>query len=948
MPAVPLDELVRDWVMQDFGLQDDKCFCSDSDGTIEAAMVRRVLDELQGSVDPLRRRLREYQQQGVSASDPRWKSLYVDACSKRREQRLQIVIAKAPRIVYTRHHNLGGSHYAYTEAQSDGQAERNFRPGAALCIVDVDAGLGRVRTLLEDPQGVIRDPDVSHDGQRVLFAWKKSDRLDDYHLYEFDLETEHVRQLTFGLGFADYEGIYLPDGNVLLNSTRCVQTVDCWWTEVSNLYTCDLSGHNLRRISFDQVHTNYPQLLEDGRVIYTRWDYNDRGQVFPQPLFQMNADGTNQTEFYGNNSWFPTTVLHARGIPGTQKLVAVLSGHHSDQRGKLAIIDPSKGTQEAEGVQLIAPVRETKAVRIDSYGQEGDQFQYPFALSETDFLVTYDPIGSGNHRYNRPYGVYWMSADGRRELLAWNSELSSNQSVPLQARPPQRIRPNEVDYRKDEGVYYLKDIYAGPGLKGIPRGTVKRLRVVALEFRAAGIGANGNQGPAGGALVSTPVAISNGSWDVKRVLGEANVYEDGSACYRVPARTPVYFQALNEKGHVVQTMRTWSTLQPGEVLSCVGCHESKSEAASSTGGSSSAQLAGPQDLDPFYGPARGFSFNHEIQPILDRHCVRCHNDRQTLWSSIDPTREIANADPLTLNGTSFPSEGNTETSILAFSLLSDSTIDAQAKRYFSDGYLALTHAVMGTRRGGLAGTPNAWVNWIDIQSSPVMLPPYHAGAANSRLFDLLEQGHYEVELTREELEKMACWIDLLVPYCGDYTEANAWSDAEQQKYSHFASKRQWMADQVDRNVAALLGNEPTVVAKPNNTYRNLAIHSRASDHPKQSASQDPDKQQNVWWQMHFGKQVTTDRISLFLPTDAARETQGYTATLEFSDGSRERIRIAKTAERQDFTFAPRTMTSLQITTLSPAPLPGWPGFNDIEIWGRDAEDVPPSWKARNP
>ena len=144
-----------------------------------------------------------------------------------------------PQWIFTKHHTLGGSHYAYTEGQSDAQHERQFNPGAALCRLDLEGDQARVSTLIEDSDGVIRDPDVSWDGRHVLFAWKKSDREDDYHLYEMAVADGSVRQLTDGLGFADYEGVYLPNDDILFNSTRCVQTVDCWWTEVSNLYTCD-------------------------------------------------------------------------------------------------------------------------------------------------------------------------------------------------------------------------------------------------------------------------------------------------------------------------------------------------------------------------------------------------------------------------------------------------------------------------------------------------------------------------------------------------------------------------------------------------------------------------------------------------------------------------------------------------------------------------------------
>jgi hypothetical protein len=702
---------------------------------------------------------------------------YLRTCEARRAQRL----AGVPRrVVFVKHFNLTGSHYAYTEGLSDAQHERTFKAGAALCVLEFrpvgraldarrgdDSGLRRaealqvetepvVETLLDDPKGVIRDPDVSYDGKRVLFAWKKSDREDDYHLYEMDLATRAIRPLTRGLGVADYEGAYLPGGDILFNSTRCVQTVDCWWTEVSNLYLLEADpstslgaragGTRIRRVAFDQVHDNYPTVTPDGRVLYTRWEYNDRGQVYPQALFEMNADGTGQREFYGNSSWFPTTIAHARAIPGSSKVLAVATGHHSDQSGKLIVIDPRRGRQENEGVQLVAPVRETKAVRVDAYGQDGDQFQHPYPLNEREFLVSYapEPPPRGG---KVGFGLYWMDIDGHRELLAWDEALSCARPVPLAARPEPKRRPAVADTYGTNGSYYVQDVYAGPGLAGIPRGTVKRLRVVALDYRAAGIGHNGNGGPAGGALVSTPIAINNGGWDVKRVLGSVPVEEDGSAHFVVPARTPVYFQLLDARGFVVQTMRSWTTLQPGERQSCVGCHENKNSAPPANYGAALAARKPARELEPFHGPARGFSYPAEIQPIWDRHCNECHTGAKEKDK--------------------------------AFSLLATPVEDKQAKRFWSESYVNLT-------RGGPS---NRWVNWISVQSIPPMLPPYPAGAALSPLFPLLEKGHYHVKLDPAEVEKIACWLDLLVPFCGDYREAAAWTPEERKKYDHFLEKR---------------------------------------------------------------------------------------------------------------------------------------------------------------
>ena len=763
-----------DWVCQDYGLDFSAWLASGGDAEIEKRMMRRVLDELGSAGEKSARAFDTLCRTNASPSDGRWLKLYVEACEERRRIRLAGLVERFEKIVFTKHYNIGGSHYAYTEGLSDAQAERHFVPGSALCVLETAGGRVKVRTLLEDREGVIRDPDVSFDGRRILFAWKKSDRQDDYHLYEMEVASGRVRQLTFGRGFADYEGAYLPNGDIIFNSTRCVQIVDCWWTEVSNLYTCDKDGRYLRRLSFDQVHTNYPTVLEDGRVIYTRWDYNDRAQIYPQALFQMNPDGTAQSEYYGNNSWFPTTIMHARGIWGTQKVVAVLSGHHSDQRGKLAIIDNRRGRQEASGVQLIAPVRATEAVRVDSYGQEGEQFQYPYAVSEREFLVSYDPQSAGNRRYSRPYAVYLMTIDGRRELLAWDSEISCNQAIPLAARERPHVRPSVVDYRKKTGTYYVQDIYFGPGLEGVVRGAVKRLRVVGLEFRAAGIGETRNNGPGGGALASTPIGVGNTSWDVKVVLGDATVYEDGSAMFEAPARMPVYFQALDEKGRMVQTMRSWSTLQPNETYSCVGCHENKNEAPPSVR-KTLAMRAGPEALKPFYGPARGFSFEREVQPILDRHCISCHDGSEDGVAS----------------------------------LRADRVTDGRAKRRWSESYLFLTGANSTGRGDGLyKGNPDGkLVRWVHGMSVPSMLAPYSAGAAKSRLIAMLEEGHEDVRLSREEMDKIACWIDLVVPYCGDYAEANAWDSGEAAKHARFVGKRLRMAELERKNIEELIAAE---------------------------------------------------------------------------------------------------------------------------------------------
>jgi murein DD-endopeptidase MepM/ murein hydrolase activator NlpD len=780
--AVTRDSVLRDWMLQDYMnidlpealarkkeqwrnthlrspearfdppvLETLSCFVSGTDHVVEKRMIEQVFKELGRDSASLRSDLEHLVSEDVPGCDPAWKALYVRACDARRVMRLAPLIATWQRFVFDQHRHMPES-WKYTEGLSDARNHRFFAPGACLEILELNGSYGRVLTLIDDPLGCIRNPDVSYDGKRVLFAWKRADRDDDFHLYEMDVATRDLRQLTHGLGFADYEGVYLPDGNILFSSTRCVQSVDCHWVEVSNLFLMDGQGQAMRRIGFDQVHTIFPTVTDDGRVLYTRWDYNDRAQMYTQPLFEMNCDGTGQREFYGGSSWFPTNIIHARQIPGTRKVAAIITGHHVPAHGKLGIIDASLGRQEGRGIVLLAPERIADPVRVDRYGMEGSQWQYVWPLSEDRFLVTL-ALPESDGALGR-FNIFLTDRHGRRELLVEGRQsgegIGCRQIVPLAPRPVPHLRPSLVDYRKTTGFLYMQDVYQGLGLPHVARGTIDRLRVVGLEYRAAGVGHAQQEGRGGKADVSTPISVGNGSWDVKVVYGSAKVYDDGSAFFEVPARKPLYFQAIDKDGIAVQTMRSWTTLMPGETQSCVGCHEHKNSTVRAGLARPIAASRPPQPLIPFYGPARGFSYTAEVQPILDRLCVSCHDGREDV--------------PLDLRG--------------------DLVHLPEMKRMVARSFLELTHTQ--NERGDCH---HPMVNWIDSMSEPEMLPPLVRGAGASGLVTLLKKGHKGVVPSAEALEKIACWLDLLVPYCGDYLEHNTWSQQELAFYDHYARKR---------------------------------------------------------------------------------------------------------------------------------------------------------------
>jgi hypothetical protein len=168
---------------------------------------------------------------------------------------------------------------------------------------------------------------------------------------------------------------------------------------------------------------------------------------------------------------------------------------------------------------------------------------------------------------------------------------------------------------------------------------------------------------------------------------------------------------------------------------------------------------------PFFDEPRGFSYTRDVQPILDRHCVSCHDGAEDV--------------PYDLRGEDVHQE--------------------EMKRNIARSYLELTHT-----QGVRGDCDHPLVNWIDCMSEPELLPPYHRGAGTSGLVKLLRAGHGEVELTPDELERIACWIDLLVPYCGDYLEKHAWSKGELEFYEHFAEKRRKQEALERRNIEELI------------------------------------------------------------------------------------------------------------------------------------------------
>lgn len=569
-----------------------------------------------------------------------------------------VINGYASEYIITRHKPMSGTFYAYTEGVTDDLAGVNggegnesvFWPGSQLLKLklsyDLDGNLQREEELLIDsPNGVVRDPDVSSDGKKVVFSWKQN-KQDDYHLYIYDLETEYIEQITFGQGISDTEPKWLPNGQIVFSSSRAIQIVDCWKTPVSNIYICNADGSEIIRVGYDQVHTTYPTVTEDGRVLYTRWDYNDRTQMYVQALFSMNSDGTGQTAVFGNNSNNPTTVMHTVSVPGaTSKYLTIVSGHHVTQGGKLAFIDTAIERDGQSPLDYVFEPAES-GESIDTLGQVGRIYKYPIALNDSEMMFARAESWASAKQETKFNLYYYNEVTGETICIADcnGGAISCSQIAPIRSKRT-FIRPSMVDYSKDTGTYYVANVYEGDTMKDVEFGSIKYLRVVAIDYRPYAVGAvsagNSSAYPDGYGTSDpcTPVGTANSTWDVKKVLGIVPVEEDGSVMFSCPSDLPVYFQLLDENGMLIQSMRSWSTLMPGETFSCIGCHENKNNVPVSVSEITLAMKKGVQkiqkdlwmtteeyeDYDP-YTDYKGFSYANEIQPILDRSCISCHTN----------------------------------------------------------------------------------------------------------------------------------------------------------------------------------------------------------------------------------------------------------------------------------------------------------------------------------
>jgi hypothetical protein len=554
-------------------------------------------------------------------------------------------------LVFVKRFTYSANHY-YTEYINSA-----WTPGGNLCVLDLKSG--EVRDLLPQmASGVFERFDVSFDAKKIVFAWKRAAQ-EGYRIYEVGVDGKHLRQLTFPPpneaelqrdyrvfphyhhGTDDMQPCYLPDGGIAFISTRCQYGILCDGPDdftTTVLYRMDGDGKNLQKLSNSSVSEASPVMLPDGRLMYTRWEYVDKGAVSVKCLWAMRPDGTASQEIYGNDLALPPTLLYGRPIPGAANQFVVLGTPHYPQNGMGTVIrlDMAKPIRTREPMTYITDDVDIGAEPGFAFRENGGEwkqdreglgrlFKDPYPLSSGKFLVAHKPAGE---KWNAPraYGLYLLDERGTVRLVYRDPAISCWLPYPLTPRvkPPVLSTPRDAARAKaGEAVCMVSDVYHG--LEKVDRGTIKWLRILEQVPRPWAA----RRRWAGDEYDQQHVCITKDTHlGLKVQHGIVPVEEDGSAHFVVPAGRNIFFQALDARCMAIQTERTFVNYMPGETRSCIGCHETPRDAARSHGHSAPTAFARPPSVP---GPQPGetsarrvLNFLTDVQPVFDKNCVRCH------------------------------------------------------------------------------------------------------------------------------------------------------------------------------------------------------------------------------------------------------------------------------------------------------------------------------------
>jgi len=613
------------------------------------------------------------------------------------------LLTDQPILFVTRKQYRPDHHNTETMFQTCEVNTGSYDTEGAFKLLDVKSGTSKT-LYAPGPGCTVRDPELAFDAKKILFSMRKG-RDDDYHIYDMGADGTAVRQLTSAPAVSDIDPLWLPDGDIVFSATREPKYCMCNRHIMCNLYRMASDGANIHQIGKSTLFEGHASLMPDGRVLYDRWEYVDRDFGDAQGLWVCNPDGTGHAIYWGNNTTSPGGVIDARSLSQANLAIAVLAACHDRPWGALGLIDRSKGVDGRAPVLRTWPADfinriKTEGEDFDSSKSIARKYEDPYPLDDRHFLCSHQ-TGNGEEM-----ALYYIDLCGN-EVLLHAEAPSCFDPMPLRPRTPPPVLPTRRNFAdpKAPGYFYVQNAYIGTHMQGVAPGAIKALRIVESPEKR-----NWSDREWFGQGAQAP-GMNWLNFENKRILGAVPVEDDGSAYVEVPANTYVFFQVLDANGMMIQSMRSGIYVQPGERYGCVGCHENRVGDIPQTTATPKALKRAADKLNGWYGEPRTFSFQREVQPVFDKHCVSCH------------TYGKRAGEKLNLSG------------------------DRDA--VFCTSYVDLW---------ALGGITCVGAGPAETR------PAYSWGSHPSKIIKKVRSGHADVKLTPEELDRLITWVDINAPY----------------------------------------------------------------------------------------------------------------------------------------------------------------------------------------